>query len=218
MALKQTKNIRQPVEASPEGDTDSRKLPTFWPDILRNASRTIQVKKGAMLFRRGDKAKGIYWVEKGQVRLQRYAPDGTEIVLHRAGKGDYLAEASLSSRSYHCDALCTKDAQLFLLPSPVLATCIRDDADFAIAWTNALSRNLRAVRVRLERSSLKSARDRILHYLVSEVGAEGCVTLTQPITAWAAELGIAHETLYRTLAELEKGGTIEKRGRTIQLA
>jgi CRP-like cAMP-binding protein len=208
----------KPTDQGREGASDNGALPTFWPDALRHAARTILVKKGAMLFRRGDKTRGIYWVQQGQVRLQRYAPDGSEIVLHRARKGDYLAEASLWAQAYHCDALCTEAAELVLLPGPVLVACIREGPDFAIAWSVALSGNLRAVRACLERSGLRSARDRVLHYLVTEGGEEGAVTLNQPMTAWAAELGIAHETLYRTLADLERSGTIERARRIIRLA
>lgn len=215
MAAQQINEGRSSTEVLPENCTDSSVLPNFWPDALQNVARTVEVKKGALLFRRGDKAKGVYWVKLGQVRLQRYAPDGSEIILHCAREGDYLAEASLSAKSYHCDALCTEAAELILLPSTALVACIRQDPDFAIAWTVALSHNLRAVRMRLERSGLKNARDRILHYLVSEGGEKGCVTLSQPMMSWAAELGIAHETLYRTLADLEKSGVIERHERTI---
>jgi CRP-like cAMP-binding protein len=65
-----------------------------------------------------------------------------------------------------------------------------------------------------ERLSLKGAPDRIIHYLETE-GELGAMMLTQTKEQWAAELGLTHEALYRTLAQMRDPGAIRIDGRKI---
>jgi CRP-like cAMP-binding protein len=58
-----------------------------------------------------------------------------------------------------------------------------------------------------ERLSLNSAAERILHYLETQ-GDNGVVTLTMSRKAWATELGLSHEALYRTLRRLQDDGVV----------
>lgn len=74
------------------------------PAAVRDEAIDRKLKSGEALFRLGNKATGLYEVISGRVRLARVDRSGHEIVLHIAGPGETLAEASLFSPSYHCDA------------------------------------------------------------------------------------------------------------------
>lgn len=200
-----------------EDDPVSDLFPTYFPQALREAARLLETQKDDTLFRLGDPVCAVYQVISGEVRMLRYAPNGSEIVLHRARRGEYFAEASLSSERYHCSAVCVKPGRVLMLPVEVLRTCLLENQDFALSWVLTLARNLRTLRARFERLSLKGAQERVLHYLVTEGGESGTVVLDQPIQTWAAELGMTHETLYRTLAEMESRGLLERQGRTLRL-
>jgi CRP/FNR family transcriptional regulator, dissimilatory nitrate respiration regulator len=74
-----------------------------------------------------------------------------------------------------------------------------------------LARQVMGLRTRLERRSIQSARERIRHYLTLNVGADGrTVTLPGTLKDLAGELGLAHEALYRTLADMAANGEIER--------
>ncbi len=73
---------------------------------------------------------------------------------------------------------------------------------------------LRRARAQSERLGLRSAKDRVLHYLETE-GQSGRVRLAQSKKAWASELGLSHEALYRTLSEMQKSGQIAVDGRSV---
>ena len=62
-----------------------------------------------------------------------------------------------------------------------------------------------------------TSRDRVLHYLETE-SDHGCVILQVTRKAWAAELGLTHEALYRVLAQLTREKTIRIDERAIRLA
>jgi CRP-like cAMP-binding protein len=69
---------------------------------------------------------------------------------------------------------------------------------------------LRRVRLQNERLALRHAEQRVLHYIETE-GNGLSVELGQTRKDWAAELGLTHEALYRTLASM-------KRRRLLQVA
>jgi hypothetical protein len=64
------------------------------------------------------------------------------------------------------------------------------------------------VRSQAERLSLKTARERIIHFIEIE-GVAGVVDLKQSKKDWAVELGLTHEALYRALAQMAKCGALE---------
>jgi CRP-like cAMP-binding protein len=186
------------------------------PDTLRLVARPMNMSKGQYIFRFGDEVNAVYRVLDGEVCLTRFSPEGAEIVLHRARDGDFFAEASLFGTHYHCDAICTRPGRCLRLPVAALRDCLSNNPDFAMEWIATLSRNLRRQRAAQERLGLKSLRMRVIHYLVDR-GKDGRVELDQPIIRWATELGASHEALYRTLAEMEREGVLQRQGQTLIL-
>jgi len=79
--------------------------------------------------------------------------------------------------------------------------------DFRDKWIAHLARELRRVRAHSERLSLRTARERVLHFIETE-GERGTINLDQSKKDWASELGLTHEALYRTLAKMEKRGEL----------
>lgn len=208
-----------PPPAAPAQDwrTLARRSPVLaaLPQAARIAARQRDLAPGRTLFRRGDRPRAMYFVLRGEVRLVRRSVAGREIVLQRARNGP-LAEASLDQPSYHCDAV--GEAASALLAVPIAA--FRDalaDAGFRGAWTSHLARELRRTRAQCERLGLRRAQDRILHYLESE-GDDGRLQLTQTKKAWAVELGLTHEALYRALRTLARSGLVTVGKNRIALA
>ena len=77
------------------------------------------------MFRLGDKTLGLCEVVAGRVRLSRVDRSGHEIVLHLAGQGETLAEASLFSPQYHCDAIANTDAIVRIYPKREILAALR---------------------------------------------------------------------------------------------
>jgi len=183
------------------------------PLAARKAAVERRLKAGEPLFHLGDKARGLYEVVAGRVRLSRLDRSGRETVLYVAGPGETVAEASLFSAVYHCDASAGSDAVVRLYPKPVLLAAFAKDRKAAQAFTATLARQVMNLRTRLAQRDIRSARERLRHFLALNIGADGrTVTLCGTLKELAAELGLTHEALYRTLAALERLGEI-KRGR-----
>lgn len=173
-----------------------------------------QVSQGEILFRRGDRPKVMFAVIAGETRLVRTARAGTEIILQRTRRG-LFAEGSLDQPRYHCDGIAAADTTLAAIPRTVFINALATE-EFRQAWTAELLRELRRVRAQSERLSLRTAEERIVHFIETE-GDEGSLTLTQSRKDWASELGLTHEALYRTLARMEAARMLHLSGPKIEL-
>lgn len=185
---------------------DSQPALATVPPRLRVVAEHRQIDAGETLFRLGDPLQGVFCVVAGEVRLIRRARNGAEIVLQRS-RGGFFAEASLGTKEYHCDAVAAEPGAVLRFPARAFRAALDEDVRFRGAWMDHLAREVRKLRAQCERLSLKSAAQRIVHYIDSE-GADGVATLIQSRKAWAAELGLTHEALYRTLRRLQADGTL----------
>ncbi len=189
------------------------------PAAVRKVAIDRKLKAGEVLFRIGSKTVGFYEVIAGRVRLARVDRAGHEIILHVAGPGETLAEASLFSTQYHCDAVASTNAVVRLYPKQELLSVFGKDPKAAQAFAKALAGLVMSLRTRIEQRNIRSARERVWHFLALNVGSDRrTVQLRGALKDLAAELGLTHEALYRTLAALDRSGEIRRKGGKITLS
>ncbi|MGJ4947723.1 Crp/Fnr family transcriptional regulator [Bradyrhizobium sp. HKCCYLS20291] len=184
------------------------------PEAARLRTRRVEIPRHGHVFRRGDRPRAMFFVLSGEVRLLRRSRGGDDVVLQRARQG-FLAEASLDQAAYHCDAVAAQDSVLLAIDSQAFAEALRRP-EIRERWSDHLARELRKVRAQAERLSLKTARERIVHFLETE-GEGGTIELDRSKKDWAAELGLTHEALYRALARMQQSGTLIVRGSRLRL-
>ena len=181
------------------------------PAAARAKAVDRKLKAGEPLFHLGDKTSGLYEVLAGRVRMTRVDRSGRETVLYVSGAGETFAEASLFSPAYHCDAIASTDAVVRVYPKSAVLEAFAKDPKAVQAFTATLARQLMGLRTRLAQRDIRSARERVRHFLALNTAADGrTVALRGTVKDLAAELGLTHEALYRTLAALEKTGEIRR--------
>lgn len=188
------------------------------PVAIRHRSTVRELEPGQSLFRQGDKTSAIFEVEQGQLRLLRHTIDHQPVVLHTAKQGDLFAEAALFSSAYHCDAVAAISSRVRSYPKRHLLAAFRDNPALAERFMAVLAHQIHTLRTRLEERNIRSARQRLLYHLALAVGADGrSVPLDGTLMDLASEIGLSHEALYRTLAELEKEGVLRRTRSAITL-
>jgi CRP-like cAMP-binding protein len=188
------------------------------PAAVRQRSTVRSLDAGEGLFRQGQKASAIFEVEQGRLRLMRHTIDSHAIVLHTATTGELFAEAALFASAYHCDAVATTPSRVRIYPKRELLTAFRSDPAIAERFMAVLAHQIHALRARLEERNIRSARERVLHHVALSAGKDGrTMRLDGTLMELAAELGLTHEVLYRTLAGLEQDGAIVRAGGEITL-
>jgi CRP-like cAMP-binding protein len=177
------------------------------PPGLRTLAVPLQCEQGRMLARIGDRPRSMFFVAAGELSLSRHTKEGTQVVLQRATRG-FVAEASMDSARYHCDIVARIDSTLWCFPVEPFRRALHQHEAFRTAWQARLLRELKILRARCERLTLRSAAERVLHCIEAE-GEDGRLCLSQTRRAWAAELGLTPEALYRALSSLRAAGRIE---------
>jgi CRP-like cAMP-binding protein len=128
--------------------------------------------------------------------LVRHTGHGLRLILHRAGAGQILAEASAWSDVYHGDAVASAACVAAILPRQVVRARLQANPELAQRWMQTLARLVQAARVRAEIRSLPKVADRLDAWLC-EGNALPDKGQWQDV---ASELGVTCEALYRELA------------------
>ncbi|WP_301275519.1 Crp/Fnr family transcriptional regulator [Dechloromonas sp.] len=184
------------------------------PARLREAAEWREYDKGAALFLIGERPRFIYFIVHGEARLRRHSQEGMEMVMQRA-RNSFFAEASLESAAYHCDGVATEPVLALAFPIGKFLIALAECPNFRGKWISLLLREVRRARGQVERQGLRNAGDRILHYLETECPS-GQLRLNQTKKAWASELGLSHEALYRALGKLSDQGVLRVDGLLIE--
>lgn len=189
-----------------------RQLPLALQELLPAALQPLclwlHAAKGERIFPQGRKPEQMIYVFSGEVVLLRPGSQGKSIVLQRA-RQCFVAEASLQSSSYHCDAVVTVSGELIAIPIEPIRLALLADPAFAMRWIGMLNKELKRLRAQCERLSIKGVGDRLLHLIDSD-GQRGRLPLGAGLKSIALELGVTHEALYRTVAEMEKQGLLRR--------
>lgn len=173
---------------------------------------------GQVLFHRNEKSHKIYIVQSGQIRLLHYTTSGQSISHYVVGVGEICAEVVLFLEDYACSAIAEEATQVLAFPKQEFLTALQQDSNFAVAFIKQLSNRLHTTKVMVELRSIRSAQERVLHYLRLLVPPErNTVVLEQPLKDMAADLSMSPEVLSRTLSHLANQGAIARQKRTITL-
>jgi CRP-like cAMP-binding protein len=166
------------------------------PLLGGGARRQRSFKAGETVFRRGDPVRQVFFISRGSVHLVRHQASGAPLVLQRSGAGTILAEASLYSAKYHCDATAVTEAAAWLVAKKELLDRLARNPDLGMAFIRRLANELQHARFHAEVLSIKTVAARLDAWLEwnGEMPAKG------EWVGLAAELGVSPEALYREMA------------------
>ena len=161
---------------------------------LRQVARSFA--KGQYLFHRDDQVRFMFLIGSGSVHLVRHHQNGAVIVLQRAAGGSILAEASLFTPKYHCDAIAESPVMARLISKSAVQQLFFSNRDFAKAWATYLTGEVRNARLRSEILSLKTVAERLDAWLADR----GELPERGTWKAISEEIGTSPEALYRELS------------------
>ncbi len=185
------------------------------------ATETVRVRSlaaGQSLFRQGEAVSNLYRLESGRMRLVRHTENGTAVVVHLARSGETFAEASAFADTYHCDAMAETDTRVAAMPKMAFLAALARDPETSLRFARLLAGQVMDLRARIELRNIRSAPERLMAWL--RLRATGIPLKAALDGTWsdvAAEIGLTREALYRAVARLEAGGSIERVGREVLL-
>ena len=173
-------------------------LQSIEPYLKGLRARQQHFESGRALFHRGDPVTDMHFVLTGSIHLVRYQSDGSVLILQRAGPGSILAEASLYSGTYHCDAVAFGAADTRVYAKAGLKKLLAKSPEFSNVWANYLAQELQRSRLRSEVLSLRTVAERLDAWIAWNGGKlpdKGEWKLV------ASQIGVSPEALYREIAK-----------------
>jgi CRP/FNR family transcriptional regulator, dissimilatory nitrate respiration regulator len=180
------------------------------------------VTEGQIIFRDGDAAELLFFLESGQVKLLQYTEAGKTIEHYGVEADEFFAEIVLFLEDYACSAIATQPSRIAAIPKVHFLTELRQNPQLATVLMSQMAQRLHFTKIFLELRSIRSARERVIRYLqimIPLVGdpQQSRLDLDRPFKSIAGDLGLSPEVLSRTLRQLQEDGVIERVDRSITL-
>ena len=159
--------------------------------------RECEFAAGASVFRIGDPIRLVHCVRRGTIHLVRHQDNGAALILQRARTGSILAEASVYSQRYLCDARAESNAATWAVAQKDVRSLLEAKPEFSEAWAQYLAHEVQRARLHAEILSLKTVAGRLSAWTAwnGPLPEKG---LWRKI---ADEIGVSPEALYREIAK-----------------
>lgn len=189
-------------------------------EIVKETTSTTH-KRGELIYRAGEKSKGLYIVHKGRVKIYRLSETGKEQLVRILEPGDFTGELALFSETEH-DAyaeatmkteLCVMnraDFQKFLIKYPAISLKVLTEFSSRLQKTEKQAAHI----------AMETVETRLALFLADVVEEQNSFHIKLPMSQkdLASHLGTTPETVSRTLRDFELSGSIkQKKARQIEI-
>ena len=182
------------------------------------------VRRGEMLFRRGDAFHGVYAVRTGFFKTCSSSSEGRDQVTGFQMAGELLGFDGLSEGAHQCDAVALEDSQVCVIPYVRLEELSREFAGLQRQFHRVMSREIvREQGVMLLLSSMR-AEERLaafLSNLAQRLEARGfsasSLVLRMTRDEIGTYLGLSLETVSRCFSKLHEQGVLDVQQRNIRI-
>jgi CRP/FNR family transcriptional regulator, cyclic AMP receptor protein len=179
-------------------------------------------KKKHTLYSEGQRPKHVYYVVSGKVKTSKVNNDGKELITNIYGAGDFLGFLPiLEEVNYTDNAQILENAKLMLIPKEDFLQLITNDLQVAKQFIKLITHNFIEKEEDLLNFAYNSLRRKVAYGLIQLFDKESdqlgkkSIDLTRKNMAHA--IGVATESLIRTLADFKDEGLIDLDEGNVQL-
>jgi len=195
-----------------------------WLLIFETHKKSLHFKAGQKIFNDGDAVSGIFFVEKGKVKvLSKLGKDNYRIV-RLAGSDTILGHRGLHYRKYHFAAEAITDTTLTFLPIDLFVKIIKTNPGMAVYLINFLAEELREAEEQMKNLSILDPKKRIAIILIRLIDSFGYSALRKGLLAFTLKradianmANTTYETVIRTLSHFEEEKLIKLVGKEIAI-
>lgn len=188
---------------------------------LSDIASTLSFDKGQMIFHEGDKATGLYMVEKGKIKVFKLSFEGKEQILHIYGPGHTFGEVPVfQGGSFPASSMALEASSIIYMPRDRFVALITSTPGLGMNLLADLSMRLREFTVQIENLSLKEVPARLAAYILTlSVEQKNKKRVTLPISKAQLSnlIGTTPETVSRMLKKMTEAGQIDVQGKVIQI-
>lgn len=183
-----------------------------------------RVRTGTLVTHEGAPFESLYFISAGTFKSVHTDPDGYELVQGFLGRGDVIGLDGLSDGAYGGDSVALEDATVAMASFRELLNAGREVPALEHLIFLASGREIRRKNMTLEVMAAVGAEVRLARFLLQLINRQAelgysarCMVLRMSRRDIASHLGIAHETVSRSLTALADWGYIDVRHREIEI-
>lgn len=185
-------------------------------DRIMKAATTMELQKGEMVFRAGQKDDTLYIIHTGKVRIYRLSDTGKEQLVRILNSGDFTGELTIfrPGEVHENYAEAIEKTSICLIKQTDLLGYIAEFPEISLKIIYEMTSRLKESEKQTVQVSTESVESRIISFLVDclEKDSGNSPTVKLPISKkdLASYLGTTPETISRKFASLEQEGLIEQ--------
>lgn len=193
---------------------------------LKNLSvdrKTRKFKKKEMIFHEGDHPTYLYFIVSGKVKAFRMNEEGKEFIIDLYNQGDFFGYMALLENAVYLEsAVALEETEVALIPKSDFHILLQSNRDVSARFIKLLSNNILEKEEKLLRIAYSSVRIRVAEALMQlhdKYNTEKIKPFTISISRddLASLVGIATETVIRTLSEFKDEKLIEAKASNITI-
>ena len=197
-------------------------LPSWLPAINANRQSLIY-KKGELLFTEGHEVKGMFFIEKGIVKVHKKWGDDKELILRIAGDGDIVGHRGLGSDTiYPVSGTALETTTICFVDLPFFNDTLRVNPEFLYNLMMFFAAELKESEKKMRNLAHMSVKGRIANAIITlkqKFGAapSGQLNITLSRQDFASYNGATYETVFRVMNEMAGEKSIKLAGKEITI-
>jgi len=181
----------------------------------------LEFKQGAVIYGGGARAKGIFTLRRGMVKLVRVTSDGRQRIVRVLRPGDVAGLEALGSGTYDCDAVALTEVAMCRIPLEVIHTLGASSPRLHMRLMQKWQQALKDADDWLADLNFGTARQRVSNFILKmRSPADGRTVTLFARDDMGAMLDLKLETVSREVSRLVKEAVLEpldKQGRVYHL-
>ena len=180
---------------------------------LASVSQRRTLRRGEILFERGQPAEHLYIILTGHVKLVIPSDAGQEKILEFLDPGDVFGECVLlPGHRWIATAQALAPSRLLSFGKQELADAVQRTPGLALRLLSSVSYRLEGLLCDIESATFRSAAQRVAEYVLRQPRVGNQARLRFHKRAIASKLGLQPETFSRSLKQLATDGLISVQG------
>lgn len=181
-------------------------------DALAGSARQVDLSRGGVLWRRGQRADTVAVVLRGRIDVVRVTAGGQRMLMRSLGPGDSAGLSALSGLTHSADLVSAASSTVLLLPGRALQDAVRSNPGVALEALAQLGETIAKLSDEIEELRFLDLDERLLRVLRRR--AKGLREIQITHEELAQQVGATRENVSRALKRLERRGAIAcRRGR-----
>jgi DNA-binding response OmpR family regulator len=178
--------------------------------LTSDQREVVEYKKKHVLYKENQRPKFLYYLLGGRVKIYKSNPEGKELITKILNTGDFWGHVPiLENHLYRENAEVLDDANIMLVPAADFLKLVTDDPAIARQFIHLISANVLEKEEDLLNLAYNSLRKKVAYGLVHQMTNftepnEKFVTITLSRKEMAQAIGVATESLIRTLTDFKE--------------